>query len=132
MGAATEPELKERKAKVEDALAATRAAIDEGIVPGGGVAYVRAMPALDKLQLDADEAVAIPILKAALVEPIRIIAHNAGQDGPVVLDKVTQNESANYGYDAATDEYGDLLEKGIVDPAKVCRVALENAASVAA
>ena len=131
VGAPTEPELKERKKKVEDALAATRAAIDEGIVPGGGVAYVRAIPALDKLQLDADEAVAIPILKRALVEPLRIIAHNAGQEGPVVLDEITRNQSVNYGFDAAANEYGDLVDKGIVDPAKVSRVALENAASVA-
>ncbi|PKB79723.1 MAG: chaperonin GroL [SAR202 cluster bacterium Io17-Chloro-G9] len=131
VGAPTEPELKERKQKVEDALAATRAAIDEGIVPGGGVAYIRALPALDKLQLDADEAVAITILKMALPEPLRIIAQNAGQDGPVVLAEVAGNQSTNYGYDADAHEYGDLLVKGIVDPAKVSRVALENAASVA-
>jgi len=131
VGAPTEPELKERKQRVEDALAATRAAIDEGIVPGGGVAYVRVLPALDKLKLDADEAIAISILKEALAEPLRIIAENAGQDGPVVLARVSDNKSANYGYDAAANEYGDMLAKGIVDPAKVSRVALENAASVA-
>lgn len=131
VGAATEPELKERKQRVEDALAATRAAVDEGIVPGGGVAYVRALPVLDNLKLDADEAVAVSILKVALAEPLRIIAENAGQDGPVVLAQVAANKSTNYGYDAAANDYGDLMAKGIVDPAKVTRVALENASSVA-
>ena len=131
VGAPTEPQLKERKQRAEDALAATRAAIEEGIVPGGGVAYVRALPSLDNLKLDADEAIALSILKSALVEPLRIIAENSGQDGPVVLAQVSRNPSANFGYDAATGEYGDMLERGIVDPAKVSRVALENAASVA-
>jgi chaperonin GroEL len=131
VGAPTEPELKERKQRAEDALAATRAALEEGIVPGGGVAYVRALPALDHLNLDADEAIALSILKSALVEPLRIIAENSGQDGPVVLAQVSRNPSANFGYDAATGDYADMLERGIVDPAKVSRVALENAASVA-
>jgi chaperonin GroEL len=131
VGAPTEPELKERKQRAEDALSATRAAIEEGIVPGGGVAYVRALPVLDTLKLDADEAVAISILKASLAEPLKIIAENAGQDGAVVLAQVAANKSTNYGYDAAANDYGDMLEKGIVDPAKVARVALENAASVA-
>ncbi len=131
VGAPTEPELKERKQRVEDALAATRAALEEGIVPGGGVAYVRALPALDNLQLSGDQAVAISILKTALVEPLLIISENAGEEGPVVLDQVRRGDSAGFGYDASAKEFGDLKDRGIVDPAKVSRVALENAASVA-
>ena len=131
VGAPTEPALKERKQRVEDALAATRAALDEGIVPGGGVAYLRASAALDNINLADDEKVAATILKVALREPLTIIAENSGRDGPVVLNEVQGNQSPTYGYDAAKDEYGDLLEKGIVDPAKVSRVALENASSVA-
>ncbi len=131
VGGATEPELKERKQRVEDALSATRAAVDEGIVPGGGVAYIRAMHVLDNLGLERDEANAVTILKKALEEPIRIIASNAGQEGAVVLDNIRQNQSQNYGFDASSIEYGDLVDKGIIDPAKVARIALENAASVA-
>ncbi|MCH8832246.1 MAG: chaperonin GroEL [Chloroflexi bacterium] len=131
VGGATEPELKERKQRVEDALSATRAAVDEGIVPGGGVAYIRAMHVLDNLGLERDEANAVTILKRALEEPIRIIASNAGQEGAVVLDNIRQNQSQNYGFDASRIEYGDLVDKGIIDPAKVARIALENAASVA-
>ena len=131
VGAPTEPELKERKARVEDALAATRAAAEEGVVAGGGVAYVRAVSALDKLDLKGDEAVAKAIMKLALEEPTRIIASNAGQDGPVVLDAVRSSTAANYGYDAQSNEFGDMIDKGIIDPAKVSRKALENAASVA-
>ena len=131
VGGATEPELKERKQRVEDALSATRAAVDEGIVPGGGVAYIRAMHVLDNLGLERDEANAVTILKKALEEPIRIIASNAGQEGAVVLDNIRQNQSQNYGFDASRIEYGDLVDKGIIDPAKVARIALENAASVA-
>ncbi len=131
VGGATEPELKERKARVEDALSATRAAADEGIVPGGGVAYIRALSALDAVQLGRDEEVAKTILRTALQEPIRIIAGNAGREGAVVLDEVRRNESPTFGYDARRDEYGDMMAMGIIDPAKVARVALENAASVA-
>ncbi|MCH7606562.1 MAG: chaperonin GroEL [Chloroflexi bacterium] len=131
IGGATEPELKERKQRVEDALSATRAAVEEGIVPGGGVAYIRALPSLDKLSFVRDEAAASSILKQALEEPIRIIAGNAGQEGAVVLDQVRRNDSRNYGYDAQKNEYGDMIAKGIVDPTKVARSALENAASVA-
>ena len=116
---------------MEDALAATKAALDEGIVPGGGVAYLRASAVLDNIDLADDQKVAAAILKQALREPLSIIAQNSGRDGPVVLNEVQRNESANYGYDAEKDDFGDLLEKGIVDPAKVSRVALENASSVA-
>ena len=131
VGAATEPELKERKQRVEDALAATRAASEEGILPGGGVSYIRSLHVLYGLQLVRDEAVATTILEHALQEPLRIIATNAGQEGPVVLDAVRRNESQNYGYDARTNEYGDMVAKGIIDPTKVVRAALVNAASVA-
>ena len=131
VGGATEPELKERKQRVEDALSATRASVEEGIVPGGGVAYIRALSVLDNLNLVRDEAAAKGILQAALEEPIRIIAANSGQEGAVVLDQVRRNESNNYGFDALRNEYGDMVTKGIVDPTKVARAALENAASVA-
>ena len=133
VGAATEPELKERKQRVEDALSATRAAVAEGIVPGGGVAYIRAMAALDNLNLNLnkDEAAGVEVLRYALEQPIRIIARNAGQEGAIVLNQVRSNSSKTYGFDALNNDYGDLLAKGIVDPTKVARVALENAASVA-
>ncbi len=131
VGGATEPELKERKQRVEDALSATRAAVDEGIVPGGGVAYIRAMHVLDNLGLERDEANAVTVLKKALEEPIRIIASNSGQEGAVVLENIRQNQSQNYGFDASNIEYGDLVDKGIIDPAKVTRAAVENAVSVA-
>ena len=112
-------------------MAAARAALDEGIVPGGGVAYVRASAALDNINLAMDQQVAATILTKALHEPLSIIAQNAGRDGPVVLNEIKSNESTNYGYDAVQDNFGDLLEKGILDPAKVSRIALENASSVA-
>ena len=131
VGGATEPELKERKQRVEDALSATRASVEEGVVPGGGVAYIRALSVLDNLNLVRDEAAAKAVLQAALEEPIRIIAANSGQEGAVVLDQVRRNESTNYGFDALRNEYGDMVMKGIVDPTKVARAALENAASVA-
>ncbi len=132
VGAATEVELKERKLRVEDALSATRAAVEEGIVPGGGVALIRAQKALDKLKgLSDDETSGANILRKALEEPLRMIAENAGQEGMVVVDKVRAGKDVNYGYDAAADEYGDMLKKGIIDPAKVTRTALENAASIA-
>ncbi len=131
VGAATEPELKERKRRVENALAATQAAVEEGVVPGGGVAFVRALPVLDSLKLPGDEAISTDILKQALVEPVRIIASNAGQEGAVVLDQIRQSRLPNFGYDAQDDNYGDMVAKGIIDPAKVIRIALQNAASVA-
>jgi chaperonin GroEL len=131
VGAPTEPELKERKARVEDALSATRAAIEEGVVPGGGVAYLRAMSALDGLKLREDEAVGTTILRKALEMPIRIIATNSGHEAAVVLEEVRNNSAANFGYDAKTNDYGDMVAKGIIDPTKVTRAALENAASVA-
>ena len=131
VGAPTEPELKERKARVEDALSATRAAIEEGVLPGGGVAYIRAMPPLDDLTLPGDEAVGRTILKKALETPVRIIASNSGNEAAVVLDQVRSNSDANYGFDAKGNDYGDMVAKGIIDPTKVVRTALENAASVA-
>ena len=130
VGAPTEPELKERKARVEDALSATRAAIEEGVLPGGGVAYIRAMPPLDDLTLPGDEAVGRTILKKALETPVRIIASNSGNEAAVVLDQVRSNSDANYGFDAKGNDYGDMVAKGIIDPTKVSRAALENAASV--
>src|SRR5881296_3596597 len=134
VGAATETEMKEKKARVEDALNATRAAVEEGIVPGGGVALIRAQKRLDKLEkeLSADERTGVGILRKALEEPLRMIAENAGQEGMVVVDQVKRSSDTTYGYDAATDEYVDLLTHGIIDPAKVTRTALENAASIAA
>jgi chaperonin GroEL len=134
VGAATEVELKERKLRVEDALSATRAAVEEGIVPGGGVALLRAEKALAKAEklLSEDELTGITILRKALEEPLRMIAENAGLEGMVIVEKVRGSKDANFGYDAAIGEYGDMLKKGIIDPAKVTRTALENAASIAA
>jgi chaperonin GroEL len=134
VGAATEVELKERKLRVEDALSATRAAVEEGIVPGGGVALLRAQAALDAVDkgLKEDEQMGVQIIRKALEEPLRMIAENGGQEGQVIVENVRSNKSANYGYDAATDTYGDMLKKGIIDPAKVTRTALENASSIAA
>ncbi|MCH8921328.1 MAG: chaperonin GroEL, partial [Chloroflexi bacterium] len=133
VGAATEVELKEKKLRVEDALSATRAAVEEGIVPGGGVALLRAAVSLDKLEktLSTDERTGIAILRKALEEPLRMIAENGGVEGMVVVDQVRRNKKLSYGYDADTDEYCDLLKHGIIDPAKVTRTALENAASIA-
>jgi chaperonin GroEL len=130
VGAATETEMKEKKARVEDALNATRAAIEEGIIPGGGVAYLRCLPALEKLKLEGDKKIGVDIVKRALEEPIRQIANNAGQEGSVVTEKV-RNEKGAYGFDAAQDEYTDMIKAGITDPTKVVRLALQNAASVA-
>ena len=131
VGAPTEPELKNRKARVEDALSATRAAVEEGIVPGGGVAYVRAMSALEGVRLTGDEEVGRIILKNALEEPVRIIARNSGAEPAVVMDEVRRSGERTYGYDAVRGDYGDLVERGIIDPTKVSRSALENASSVA-
>ena len=130
VGAATETEMKEKKARVEDALHATKAAVEEGIVPGGGVALLRAIPALEKFKLDGDQQFGVTIVRRALEEPIRLISENAGVEGSIVVNKV-KNEKGAYGYDAAKDEYGDLVEAGVIDPTKVVRCALANAASVA-
>ncbi|HZP25900.1 MAG TPA: chaperonin GroEL [Dehalococcoidia bacterium] len=132
VGAATETELKERKHRVEDAVQATRAAVEEGIIPGGGVAFIVALPVLDKTKgSDADEQTGVGILKRALEEPLRRIALNAGQDGSVIVQRV-KSLKAGEGYDAAKDEFGDMMQRGIVDPVKVNRSALENAVSIAA
>jgi chaperonin GroEL len=131
VGAATETELKERKHRVEDAVQATRAAVEEGIVAGGGVAFINALSALDKLKLDGDEATGVAILRRALEEPVRRIATNAGKDGSVVVQKVKTLKNGQ-GYDAAADDFGNMVKKGIVDPVKVTRSALENAVSIAA
>jgi chaperonin GroEL len=130
VGAATEVEMKEKKARVEDAMHATRAAVEEGIVPGGGVALVRAATVLDDLQLDADQQVGVTIVRRALEEPARRIAENAGWEGAVVLDKIKNSKGA-FGFNAAKEELSDLFKDGIVDPTKVVRIALQNAASVA-
>ena len=131
VGASTEPELKELKGRVEDALSATRAAVAEGIVPGGGVAYLRCLSALDNLELREDEEISKSIIRHALEEPIKIIAANSGEDGPIVLSEILANDDVNFGYDARRNEYGNMLASGIIDPAKVARAALQNAASVA-
>ncbi len=132
VGAATEIELKERKARVEDALSATRSAVEEGIVPGGGVALVRAQRALDSIEgLTVDEMVGVNTIRRALEQPLKLIVENAGSEGAVVLDQV-QHQSDDYGYDAELGEFGPMLERGIIDPVKVTRSALQNAASVAA
>jgi len=130
VGAATETEMKEKKARVEDALNATRAAVEEGIVPGGGVAYLRTLPALDKMKLEGDEAVGVRIVKKALEEPIKMIANNAGVEGSIVVEKVKEKKGA-YGFNAQTDKYEDMIAAGVIDPTKVTRFALQNAASVA-
>src|ERR1051325_8565084 len=132
VGAATETEMKEKKARVEDALHATRAAVEEGIVPGGGVALLRAQKALDKVRGgDDDEKTGIEIVRRALEEPIRIIAQNAGAEASIVVGKVKESDKLNYGYNAQTDEYEDLVAAGVIDPTKVTRTALQNAASIA-
>ncbi len=131
IGAATEVEMKEKKARVEDALHATRAAVEEGIVPGGGVALIRTIPALDKLKLDGDEQIGVDIVKKALEFPTKFIAQNAGFEGSIVVEKV-KDLKGNKGFNAETCEYEDMIEAGIIDPKKVTRHALENAASIAA
>ncbi|NLX05218.1 MAG: chaperonin GroEL [Phycisphaerae bacterium] len=131
VGAATEVELKEAKARIEDALHATRAAIEEGILPGGGVALLRAAKALDSVKADGDEALAVEIVRKALVTPLKQIAENAGVDGGVVMRKVMNEKKVSFGYNALTEKFEDLLESGVIDPAKVTRTALQNAVSVA-
>ncbi|MBN1348554.1 chaperonin GroEL [candidate division KSB1 bacterium] len=130
VGASTEPEMKEKKARVEDALHATRAAVEEGIVPGGGVAYVRCLKALSNLTLEKDHQVGVDIVRRALEEPIRQIANNAGMDGSIVVHKVKESEGA-FGFNAEREVYEDLIKAGVIDPTKVTRVALQNAASLA-
>jgi chaperonin GroEL len=132
VGAATETELKEKKARVEDAMHATRAAVEEGIVPGGGVTFIRAQKALDNLKLDdEDEQIGVQIVRRALEEPLRQIALNAGHEGSIVVEKVRADKNANFGFNAANEEYGDLVREGVIDPTKVARTALQNAASIA-
>jgi chaperonin GroEL len=130
VGAATETEMKEKKARVEDALNATRAAVEEGIVPGGGVAYIRTLPALEKLVLEGDQQVGVNIVKKALEEPLRMIAANAGVEGSIVVEKVKEKKGP-FGFNAGTEEYEDLVKAGVIDPTKVTRCALQNASSVA-
>ncbi len=132
VGAATETEMKEKKARVEDALHATRAAVEEGIVPGGGVALLRVQAKLDNLKVgEADEQIGVAIIRRALEEPIRQIAENAGAEGSIIVDKVRGNKNPNFGYNARTEKYEDLVEAGVIDPTKVTRTALQNAASIA-
>jgi chaperonin GroEL len=135
VGAATEPELKEKKHRVEDALSATRAAVEEGIVPGGGIALLNVMSALDKVvPANDDEKIGITILRQALQEPIRTLAKNAGEDGAVVADAVMRAQKEKndntYGYNVLTGEFGSMVEQGIIDPAKVTRSAIQNAVSI--
>jgi len=132
VGAATETELKEKKARVEDAMHATRAAVEEGIVPGGGVAFLRAQKALDNFEVaEEDERIGVQIIRRALEEPLRQIVNNAGHEGSIVVEKVRAEKNVNFGFNAATDEYGDLVKAGVIDPTKVARTALQNAASIA-
>jgi chaperonin GroEL len=131
VGAATEAEMKEKKARVEDALHACRAAVEEGILPGGGVAMLRAVAVLDKLKVTGDEKVGVDIVRRAVVAPIKQIAANAGLDGSIVAQKVMENAKTNFGYNALTKEYGDMIEFGVIVPTKVERAALQNGASIA-
>jgi chaperonin GroEL len=130
VGAATETELKEKKARVEDAMHATRAAVEEGIVSGGGTALLRCLPALEKLKLHDDEAIGVNIVKRALEEPLRQIAENAGHEGALVVGRMRESKDENFGFNAETGEFGDLVKAGVIDPAKVTRLALQNAASI--
>ncbi len=131
VGAATETEMKEKKARVEDAMHATRAAVEEGIVPGGGVALARCAAALDKVKAEGDEQIGINIVRRAITEPLRMIAENAGEEGAVVLGKVLDSKETNFGYNAFSNEYEDLVKAGVLDPTKVVRTALQNAGSIA-
>jgi chaperonin GroEL len=130
VGAATETELKEKKARVEDAMHATRAAVEEGIVPGGGTVLLRCLPALEKLQLHNDEATGVNIVKRALEEPMRQIALNAGHEGALIVGRVRESKEENFGFNAETGEFSDMVKAGVIDPAKVTRLALQNAASI--
>ena len=132
VGAATETELKEKKARVEDAMHATRAAVEEGIVPGGGVALLRCIPALEKLKLQDDEAIGVNIVKRALEEPARQIVQNAGHEGAIIVARVRDSKDEHFGFNAETGDFGDMIKAGVIDPAKVTRLALQNAASIVA
>jgi chaperonin GroEL len=132
VGAATETEMKEKKARVEDAMHATRAAVEEGIVPGGGVALVRCMEAIDALKLQGDEAIGANITRRALEEPLRQIVGNAGEEGAIVVGKIREHKDPNFGYNAQTGKFEDLVQSGVIDPTKVTRTALQNAGSIAA
>jgi chaperonin GroEL len=132
VGAATETELKEKKARVEDAMHATRAAVEEGIVAGGGTALLRCIPAIEKLKTQGDEAIGVNIVRRALEEPTRQIARNAGHEGAVVVGRIRDSKDENLGFNAESGEYTDLVKAGVIDPAKVTRLALQNAASIAA
>jgi chaperonin GroEL len=131
VGAATETEMKEKKARVEDAMHATKAAVEEGIVPGGGVALIRAAKALESLKLEGDQKVGVELIRKAIEEPLRWIATNAGQEGSIVVARVKEAKNAGEGYNAATDKYEDLVAAGVIDPTKVVRSALQNASSIA-
>ena len=131
VGAATESEMKEKKSRIEDALHATRAAVEEGIVPGGGVALVRCISALDNLELEGDEAIGVNIVKRALEEPLRQIAHNAGYEGAVVVARVRDSKENDFGFNAQTGAFTNLVHAGVIDPTKVTRLAIQNAASIA-
>ena len=130
VGAATETEMKEKKARVEDAMHATKAAVEEGIVPGGGVALLKSSKAIDGLKLEGDQKVGADIVRRAVEAPMRWIATNAGVEGSIIVQKVRENKDANYGYNAATDVYEDMVKAGVIDPTKVVRNALQNAASI--
>jgi chaperonin GroEL len=132
VGAATEVEMKQKKALVEDALHATRAAVEEGVVPGGGVALIRCLPALEKLKLEGDEQIGVEIVKKALEEPLKQLVNNAGAEGSVIVEKVKAEKNPNVGFNVETMKFEDMFEAGIIDPTKVTRSALQNAASVAA
>jgi chaperonin GroEL len=131
IGAPTEVELKERKARMEDALHATRAAVEEGVLPGGGTALLRASGAIDRVQLEGDQKLGAEILRRALDEPLRQLVANAGLEGSVIIEQIRRQNQPNYGFDVLREQYVDLVEAGIIDPAKVTRTALQNAASVA-
>jgi chaperonin GroEL len=131
VGAATETEMKEKKARVEDAMHATRAAVEEGIVPGGGVALVRCTKAIEDLKLSGDEAIGAQIVRRALEEPLRQIVQNSGEEGAVVVGKIRESKDANFGLNAQTGQFEDLVKAGVIDPTKVTRTALQNAGSIA-
>ncbi|HYK18223.1 MAG TPA: TCP-1/cpn60 chaperonin family protein, partial [Bryobacteraceae bacterium] len=132
VGAATETEMKEKKARVEDALHATRAAVEEGIVPGGGVALLRAVKALDNLKVPGDEQIGVDIVRRSAEEPVRQIVGNAGFEGAIVIEKIRASNDSHFGFNAATAQYEDLVKSGVIDPTKVTRSALQNASSIAA
>jgi chaperonin GroEL len=131
VGAATETEMKEKKARVEDAMHATKAAVEEGIVPGGGVALLRGVMALNALKLDGDQQIGVNLVKRALEDPMRWIANNAGVEGSIVVQKVLESKDEEWGFNAQDEKYENLVQAGVIDPAKVVRTALQNASSIA-